>query len=149
MVVGWLCNLIAWIVSFFFSIVKFLFFCSFLASSCATYSCQTSAGPDITARLLGHNVIGWQTTCEHRTVPLNINEVSRNTINCDTQDLIYKTSTHLSLLVLSEMVAVWQILNLASNNSVFRNMWPHCYWLEQQNSRIQILQSSVVCYVQL
>ena len=75
--VGWLCNLIARIVSFFFSVVKFLFFCSFLASSCATYSCQTSAGPDITARLLGHHVIGWRTACEHRTVPLNINEVTR------------------------------------------------------------------------
>lgn len=76
-VVGWLYNLIAWIVSFLFFVVKFLFFCSFLASSCATYSCQTSTGPDITARLLGDNVIGQWTTCEHITVPLNINEVTR------------------------------------------------------------------------
>lgn len=78
-VVGWLYNLIAWIVSFFFFVVKFFFFCFFLASSCATYSCQTSTSPDITARLLGNNVIGWWTTCEHKTLTLNINEHKQHT----------------------------------------------------------------------
>ncbi len=91
-VVGWLYNLIAWIVSFFFFVVKFLFFCSFLASSGATYSCQTSTSPDITARLLGDNVIGRRTTCEHITVSFNINKVTRkNTNYCDTEELIYNT----------------------------------------------------------
>lgn len=70
--VGWLCNLIAWIVSFFFFVERFLFFYSFLALSRASYSHQTSTSPDITARLLGDNMIGWQTACEHITAPLNI-----------------------------------------------------------------------------
>lgn len=71
--VGWLCNLIAWIVFlFFFFVVKFLFFCSFLASSCASYSRQASTSPDITARLLGDNVIGWRTAYQHMMAALHI-----------------------------------------------------------------------------
>lgn len=71
--VGWLCNLIAWIVFlFFFFVVKFLFFCSFLASSCASYSRQASTSPDITARLLGDNVIGWPSAYDHMIAALNI-----------------------------------------------------------------------------
>lgn len=54
---GWLHNLIAWIISLFF-VVKFLFLCSLMASSCGMNQCQASTTADITVRPPSNNSDG-------------------------------------------------------------------------------------------
>ncbi|KAG7234707.1 hypothetical protein INR49_004113 [Caranx melampygus] len=65
-----------------------LFFCSFLASSCATHSCQTPASPDITAGLLGVGadgqlihvslltLVGWMSGSGSRDSGMNTTTIS-------------------------------------------------------------------------
>lgn len=88
MVVGWLHNLIAWIVSFSFFVVKFQHWSFFLG-----LILRRPHSPN--THWSWHNSKAPGTQCEwpkaHITDHLDINDVSTKIHSYDTQELIYKT----------------------------------------------------------